>query len=230
MEKEFDKKQNEKELDGKALKYFQKRLLLSSHSKYEERELIEEIEANLTTENIFSDLENKEEEEDSEKQRKIEDALKILKYFPLDQSKFTPEREYLPKFSMFEKPTKIDEILNSLLFSTKLAFFDNTNNSYHSILREISEDSFGYMNILRENQIEILNFEEKELKKMLELLSGTKITDNLKYFTKIRKEVKSNKEDYLKELIEFYAINVLSSKYSRTEKLNKIETWLDNKI
>lgn len=221
-------------LSNQALKYFEKRLLLSED--FDELDPIDDLESDNSTESANSsetqDIDSNGHVEDessyaSDAILAIEDAKTILGNFPIDKSRFSPEREYIIQGSIFDKQVKADKILNSLLFATKLAFFD-VSDSENTIIKEVSEDSFGYMNILRHNQIKILDSEVIKLKNKLNYLNNDNFLSNIALLKDYKEQDSEDVSAYLEELISFYALNVMNKNDS--SNLSLINTWLDNKI
>lgn len=217
------------ELSNQALKYFKKRLLLSENLNDFDNKIDEETDVSES-----KPIEQKKDSPETKPSAKtttniedIESAKEILSNFPIDRSSFSPERQYIVNSSVFSKPINIDKVLNSLLFATKLAFFD-VSESENSVIKEVSEDSFGYMNILRHNQIEILDTEVNKLKNKLEYLGNDDFISNINNLRSYKEQDTEDLTLYLDELISFYALNVMNN--NNEENIKLIKEWLNNKI
>ena len=220
------------ELSSQALKYFEKRLLLSENiNELDDGHVDVDVDiADTHTENS----DNNEQQiamsapiPDSVKDDAYSDAKAILSNFPIDRSRFAPEREYLIQGSIFDEHVAPDKILNSLLFATKLAFFD-VSDSESSIIREVSEDSFGYMNILRHNQIKILDTEVIKLNNKIDYLNDSQFLININLLKDYKEQDTEDLTEYLSEIIKFYALNVMNNPSAINVSL--IMDWLNKKL
>lgn len=222
------------ELSNQALKYFEKRLLLSENiNELDEIEAVPQtgiIEDSTNQSVAVAGSPNHEDTPDSEfidASTAIDDAKEILGNFPIDKSRFSPEREYIVQGSMFDECIEADKILNSLLFATKLAFFDVSSNE-SSIIREVSEDSFGYMNILRHNQIKILDSEVKKIKNKINYLKDDAFLTNIDLLKDYKEQDSESLRAYLDAIINFYALNVMNNPSKDNKVL--INDWLNKKL
>ena len=226
----------ESDLKHLAQMYFKKKLFLSDSDTGS----ITNNPTEKHTDNSDSDIEisdNSSQEiatdnvdEDSEQSiLAVDQAHKILSNFPIDKSMYSPTRQHLPKQSIFEPIHEVDKVINSLLFSTKLSFFDTSlAQSATEIINEVSNDSFGYINILRGNQIKLLDDKISQLKTKKAYLTSNDLTENLKRIRYIRQTEMETKENYLTAIILFYAEYVMGD--TTPESIKKVESWLKNKI
>jgi hypothetical protein len=217
------------ELSSQALKYFEKRLLLSENLSELDDAVTEldEIDTSSEIENTTPSPELPAPIAESIKEDAYSDAKSILSNFPIDRSRFAPEREYLIQGSIFDEYVDPDKILNSLLFATKLAFFD-VSDSESSIIREVSEDSFGYMNILRHNQIKILDSEVIKLNNKIDYLNDSQFLTNIDLLKDYKEQDTEDLNGYLTEITKFYALNVMNN--PSVENVALINDWLNKKL
>ncbi len=157
----------------------------------------------------------------------IDNAKGILSNFPIEKSMFSPERRHLPTNSIFVEIQDPDKIINSLLFSTKLVFFDSSKTS-SDIINEVSSDSFGYINILRENQISIMKAEILRLTKEKKFLDSDEIVYKLKRARTVRDLEIKERQEYLDRIVSFYADYVMNSDTEKNRA--KILEWLTIKV
>ena len=157
----------------------------------------------------------------------IDRAEDILSNFPIEKSMFSPQRRHLPTQSIFEELQDPDKLINSLLFSTTLVFFDSSKTS-SDIINEVSGDSFGYINILRNNQISIMENELKRIQKQQDFLESGEISKRLMGVKNRRNMEMSERDEYLNVAMSFYAEYVMGS--SKPENISKVKGWLDKKV
>ncbi len=213
----------EEAIADSAIEYFKKNLFLVTAAAEEEKE------AQAAAEQSSDSNSDSEPETDIDV---VEQAQGILAGFPIDKTQFSPARNYTPKHSIFSPTQDINLSLNALVFATKLAFFniDPKSNSYASILKEVSSDSFGYMNILRTNQVKVLKDKQAKLQEKLDYLHADKLNNSLRFLTQKRRELNLSKQKYLGELINFYALNILPDSFTLDVRQKMIEQWLSDKI
>lgn len=225
----MDKKEHIISLTHQARKYFEKKL-----------QLINEINDDILDDTIMEDEPEsipsqdlpKDENTTSKDLDNSEDILvarKILENFPIDKTKYSPERVYLEKISFFDDIANPDKILNSLLFATKLSYFTNSIESV-DILQEISTDSFGYMNLLRKSQQEILDEEVTKINKKNDFLNSSQLNSNFVRLGQIKRSIISEKEEYLASAMEFYVYNVFTKSVDHDQALLKLEIWLNESM
>lgn len=204
-----------------AQRYFQKKLFLNPN-------IYQEEEGNIKEEEILPEKEApKESIPKVNRKTLIDRAEGILSNFPIEKSMFSPERRYLPTQSILGELESADKIINSLLFSTKLVFFDSSKTS-SDIINEVSGDSFGYINILRNNQINIMEAELKRIKKEKDFLESSEISSKLKRIRKRRDSEISQRVEYLDGVVSFYAEYVMGE--NNEENRKKVNSWLNKKV
>ena len=205
-----------------AQRYFQKKLFLNPSVSGDDINVVVEGVDEPTDEPILEKAAPK-----VNRKTLIDRAEDILSNFPIEKSMFSPERKHLPTQSIFEKRQDPDKLINSLLFSTKLVFFDSSKTS-SDIINEVSGDSFGYINILRNNQISIMEKELARIEKEKDFLESSEISTRLKRVRDRRDAEISQRNKYLEGVISFYAEYVMG--VDNQENKKKVMGWLDKKV
>ena len=216
-------------LNKMANSFFKKRLILVDKLEYESEEEVVSIPSPPTSPlPIDFTVDDDQITAKEIEQEAINASFRILGNFPIDNTMYTPNRTFIAQISFFEKGEDINKVLNSLLFSTKMAFFD-TDSSTKEILKEISQDYFGYINLLRSSQNEILSEQIENISDQTEYLNSADFKQTLKFLKNTRRELITELEEYLDFATNFYINNAMSTSKSTNNK-DIIEDWLNSKI
>lgn len=219
----------QKEIDKKILDYFDKKLMLKEVAENADKLGLlsndEDVDLEDFIINSTANLSNDNTDEAAEA-----NAYEVLKFFPVDKTQFI-DPEIAPKErNLFGETENIDTTINSLLFSTRLLYLDTTPIKPKELLSVVAMDSYGYMNIVRANQIDILTEEIDKVQDIYNKTDNKFIQSTIKMFNKVRLDRKNSDERYLNYMISFYAENVLNPDLPMDERKAMIREWLEKKL
>jgi hypothetical protein len=132
--------------------------------------------------------------------------------------------------NLFGDISDVDQTVNALLFSTRLLFLDSTPIKTKQLLSVVAQDSYGYMNIIRSSQVSLLDEEIASINEVYNKTEKSFIKSTIKMFNKNRMEQRNSDEDYLNEMISFYAEHVLNPDFYIEERRSIVKEWLGEKL
>jgi hypothetical protein len=86
------------------------------------------------------------------------------------------------------------------------------------------------MNIIRSSQVSLLDEEIASINEVYNKTENSFIKSTIKMFNKNRMEQRNSDEDYLNEMISFYAEHVLNPDFSIEERRSIVKEWLGEKL